>query len=94
MAKISKIIAREILDSRAYPTIEAIVQLDDSSVGIFSVPVGLSIGKHESVELRDKDPKRYAGRGVLKCLENIVKVLAPLLIAFANAFLAPLDGTK
>jgi len=58
MAKIKKIIAREILDSRAVPTIEAIVELDDSSVGVFSVPSGASVGKNEALELRDNDPGR------------------------------------
>ena len=80
MAKIKKIIAREILDSRGFPTIEAIVQLADSSVGIFSTPSGISTGKHEAVELRDQDTTRYHGRGVLRGLENILKVLAPRLI--------------
>ncbi len=80
MAKITKIIAHEILDSRAFPTIEAIVELTDGSVGLFSVPSGLSVGKHEALELRDNDPKRYAGRGVLRCLENIHKELSPYLL--------------
>ena len=80
MAKIKKIIAREILDSRAVPTIEAIVELDDSSVGVFSVPSGASVGKNEALELRDNDPGRYKGLGVLTCLEKIAKVLAPALI--------------
>src|SRR3989344_21318 len=100
MAKIKKIVAHEILDSRGYPTIEAIVQLDDSSVGIFSVPSGSSVGKHEAVELRDGDPKRYQGKGVLKNLQKIVEVLAPKLIG-ANAsdqknidsVICALDGT-
>jgi len=80
MAKIKKIIAREILDSRGCPTIEAIIQLADLSVGIFSTPSGISIGKHEALELRDGDPKRYIGRGVLKNLEKIFKILSPRLI--------------
>ena len=74
MAKIKKIVAHEILDSRGYPTIETIIQLDDSSVGVFSVPSGSSIGKHEAMELRDKDPKRYEGRGVLKNLQKKEKI--------------------
>ena len=85
MAKIKKIVAREILDSRGYPTIETIVQLDDSSVGVFSVPSGSSVGKHEAVELRDEDAKRYAGRGMLKNLQKIVEVIAPKLIGL-NAY--------
>lgn len=80
MAKIKKIIAREILDSRGVPTVEAIVQLDDLSVGIFATPSGTSVGKYEAVELRDQDKTRYMGKGVLKVLENILKTLAPRLI--------------
>ena len=80
MAQIKKIIGREILDSRGYPTVEAIVQLADGSVGSFAAPSGASVGRHEAVELRDNDQKRYAGKGVLKCLHNIVYVLAPKLI--------------
>lgn len=80
MAKIKKIIAREILDSRGIPTIEAIIELADLSVGVFSTPSGTSVGKNEAFELRDKDPKRYSGLGVLTCLEKIAKILAPKLI--------------
>ncbi len=80
MSKIKKIIAREILNSRAEPTVEAIIELDDKSVGIYSVPTGASLGKAEAVDLRDGDPQRYQGRGVLKALSNIAQVLAPKLI--------------
>src|SRR3972149_10816774 len=80
MAKIKKIIAREILDSRGNPTVEAIVELKDSSVGVASVPSGISTSKHEAIELRDKDPKRYLGRGVLKNLETISSIIAPKLL--------------
>ncbi len=80
MAKIKKVIAREILDSRAFPTVEAIIQLDDGSVGAFATPSGISVGKHEAVELRDGDSDRYAGKGVLKALENILVYLAPAII--------------
>lgn len=80
MAKIAKIIGREILDSRGFPTVEAIVQLDDGSVGSFAAPSGISVGKHEAVELRDGDPKRYAGKGVLKSLSIILHTLSPLII--------------
>ncbi len=100
MAKIKKIVAHEILDSRAFPTIETIVQLSDSSVGVFSVPSGSSVGKHEAVELRDNDPKRYAGRGVLRNLQNIVEVIAPKIIGIeandqnlVDLTLTSLDGT-
>ena len=80
MAKIKKIVAREILDSRGNPTIEVAVQLEDQAVGIYSVPSGVSVGKYEAQELRDEDPKRYQGRGVLKNLEKIVNVVAPQII--------------
>ena len=80
MAKISKIISREIIDSRGNPTIEAMVWLDDNSVGIYSTPSGLSVGKHEAVELRDNDPKRYEGKGVLNNLVNIGKIIAPAIL--------------
>lgn len=80
MAKIKKIIAREILDSRAHPTIESIIELDDGAVGIFSVPSGASVGKHEAVELRDKDVNRYDGLGVLNSLKSIAQILSPLLL--------------
>lgn len=80
MAKVKKIIAREILDSRAHPTIESIVELDDGAVGVFSVPSGTSVGKHEAKELRDNDLNRYDGLGVLNCLKNILQILSPLLI--------------
>ncbi len=101
MAKIKKIIAREILDSRAFPTLEATIQLDDGTSGTFAVPSGLSVGKHEALELRDQDPKRYAGRGVLKCLESIHDVLGPKIIGLEAAdqdkidnLLIQTDGTK
>lgn len=80
MAKIKKIISREILDSRGDPTIEATVILDDDSFGVFSTPSGLSIGKHEAVELRDKDQARYSGKGVLRALEKIYSVISPSIL--------------
>ena len=80
MAKIKKIISREILDSRGDPTIEATVILDDNSFGVFSTPSGLSIGKHETVELRDKDQARYSGKGVLRALEKIYSVISPSIL--------------
>ena len=80
MSNIKKIVAREILDSRATPTIEAIVELEDGAAGIFATPSGLSVGKHEALELRDNDPKRFTGKGVLIALEHIFRDLAPILI--------------
>ncbi len=92
MAKIKKIIAREIIDSRANPTIETIIALEDGAVGVFSVPSGSSVGKNEATELRDKDSARYAGLGVLNCLEKISKDLAPKLIGQDAANQKALDS--
>jgi len=80
MVKIKSIKAREILDSRANPTIETLVLLDDNSFGIASVPSGASTGTAESLELRDKDPKRYGGLGVLKAVANVNQEIAQKLI--------------
>ncbi len=77
MANIKSITAREILDSRANPTVEATVMLDDGSIGVAAVPSGASTGSHEAVELRDNDPKRYHGAGVLTAIKNIQEVIAP-----------------
>ena len=71
MAKIKKIIAREILDSRGNPTIEAELYLDDGTKSWSQVPSGASTGEFEALELRDGDKKRYGGKGVLKAIENI-----------------------
>lgn len=92
MSKIKKIIAREILDSRGNPTIEAIVALEDQSVGTFSTPSGISISKSEAIEARDNDPKRYQGMGVLKALEKIAKIAAPALIGRESDNLKNIDN--
>ncbi len=75
MAKIVKVWAREILDSRANPTIEAACQLDNGFVAVSSVPSGASTGTYEALELRDGDEKRYRGKGVLKAVNNVNEVL-------------------
>lgn len=77
MPKVKKIWAREILDSRAIPTIEAACQLDTGHIAVSSVPAGTSTGTHEAVELRDNDPKRYHGKGVLNAISNINNSLGP-----------------
>ncbi len=77
MAKIKNVRAREILDSRGFPTLEADVELDDGALGRASVPSGASTGEHEAVELRDGDKKRFGGKGVRQAVENVVKVLGP-----------------
>jgi enolase len=79
MNKITAIKAREILDSRGQPTIEAEVFLENVS-GVAMVPSGASTGKKEALELRDKDPKRYMGLGVLKAISNIENKIQPALL--------------
>lgn len=80
MAKIIGIEAIEILDSRGNPTLRVCVTTDQKSYGVASVPSGASTGINEAVELRDKDPKRYLGKGVLKAKEYVNGPLASLLI--------------
>src|ERR1700679_1697295 len=75
--EITRIIGREILDSRGNPTVEADVHLADGTVGRAAVPSGASTGEHEAVELRDNDPKRYLGKGTRKAVANILKKIAP-----------------
>ena len=79
MASIISISGREVLDSRGNPTVEVDVHCDDGSFGRASVPSGASTGKHEALELRDKDKNRYLGKGVLKAVKNIKEVIAPKL---------------
>lgn len=78
--KIKKIHAREILDSRGTPTVEAEVLLENGSIGCASVPSGASTGENEALELRDGDPHRFFGKGVLKAVTNVNEVIAPALI--------------
>ncbi len=77
MAKIEKVSAREILDSRANPTVEVTVSLSDGTTATSSVPSGASRGTYEAHELRDNDPSRYGGNGVLKAVESVNSVLGP-----------------
>lgn len=77
--KISKVHAREILDSRGNPTIEVDVFLEDSSMGRASAPSGASTGIHEALELRDGDKSRYEGKGVLKAVKNVNETINNLL---------------
>lgn len=101
MAKIKKIIAREILDSRGNPTIEVKVVLDDKTAAKASVPSGASTGVHEAWELRDGDIKRYRGQGVLKAVNNINTEIFQALKgcevtkqAEIDRLMIELDGTK
>jgi enolase len=77
---IRSIAAREILDSRGNPTLEADVRLDGNFRGRAAVPSGASTGAHEAVELRDGDQLRYSGKGVLRAVENVNNIIAPALI--------------
>src|ERR1700716_447468 len=79
MSFIDQITAREILDSRGNPTIEAEVTLIGGELGRAAVPSGASTGEHEAVELRDGDKKRYGGKGVLKAVRNVNDVIAPAI---------------
>ena len=77
--EIKKVVAREILDSRGNPTVEARVYLTDGTVGVGAVPSGASTGSFEALELRDKDPDRYVGKGVTKAVNNINAVLSEVI---------------
>ena len=99
--KIKSIIGREVLDSRGNPTVEVEVKLESGVMGRASVPSGASTGENEALELRDKDPKRYLGKGVLKAVENVNKVIAPALEGWSvleqraiDHKMLELDGTK
>jgi enolase len=80
MSRIAAIRGREIIDSRGNPTVEADVILDTGAMGRAAVPSGASTGTREAVELRDGDKKRYAGKGVLKAVENVNTVLQQALL--------------
>ena len=98
--KIKKIKAREILDSRGTPTVEAEIVTDSGYSGVASVPSGASTGEHEAIELRDGDSDRYFGKGVLKAVSNVNDVIAPYLIGISimdqvaiDRLMIELDGT-
>jgi enolase len=91
MSKISKIHAREVLDSRGNPTVEAEVALADGTQGRAIVPSGASTGEHEAVELRDGDKKRFLGKGVLKAVENVNGKIAKALVGMDAADQRALD---
>lgn len=101
MAKITRIWAREILDSRGVPTVEAACQIDSEQVAVSSVPTGTSTGAHEALELRDKDNKRFLGKGVLSAVSNVNKVLGPAIVGMdpvkqeeIDNKLKQIDGTE
>src|ERR1041384_7853707 len=80
MTVIERVTAREILDSRGNPTVEAEVTLVSGIIGRAAVPSGASTGENEALELRDGDKKRYAGKGVQKAVNNINNLIAKLLL--------------
>ncbi|MDR0833951.1 MAG: phosphopyruvate hydratase [Candidatus Symbiothrix sp.] len=99
--EIVKIFGREILDSRGNPTIEVDVTLASGIVGRAAVPSGASTGENEALELRDGDKKRYLGKGVLKAVENINRVIAPAIVGLStleqrtiDKKMIALDGTS
>ncbi len=100
MAKIKKIKAREILDSRGNPTVEVIITLDNDLKAKAAVPSGASTGKYEALELRDNDSDRYIGKGVLKACQNVEDIIAPALVGQEpdpqkiDRLMIQLDGTK
>ena len=101
MKTISSVFAREILDSRGYPTIEVEIELCDGATGRAAVPSGASTGKLEALELRDQDEKMYCGKGVLKAVQSVSEVIANKIIGMDAAnqsaidkVLIELDGTK
>ncbi|MGB9148020.1 MAG: phosphopyruvate hydratase, partial [Acidobacteriaceae bacterium] len=101
MTDIAAIHAREILDSRGNPTVEADVVLEGGALGRAAVPSGASTGEHEAVELRDGDKSHYLGKGVLKAVENVESILAPELTGMdatnqrlLDATMIALDGTE
>ncbi|MFZ2357452.1 MAG: phosphopyruvate hydratase [Candidatus Omnitrophota bacterium] len=100
MAKIQKVIGREILDSRGNPTVEVDIILDNGILGRAAVPSGASTGDNEALELRDGDKKRYLGKGVLKAVNNVNTVIASKITGLSpdyeaiDKLLISLDGTE
>ena len=91
--RIIQVTGREILDSRGNPTIEAEVVLESGVIGTAAVPSGASTGENEALELRDGDPKRYGGKGVLKAVDNINDKIAPAIIGMSALEQRAIDKT-
>lgn len=101
MSKIKKIHAREILDSRGNPTVEVEIELESGVKAVAAVPSGASTGTYEALELRDGDPARYEGLGVMKAVENVNEKIAPEIIGMEadeqqtiDKKMLKLDGTE
>ena len=100
-SSIEKVFARQIIDSRGNPTVEAEVTLSDGTVARGAAPSGASTGEFEALELRDGDKARYGGKGVMKAVENVNNVIAPALVGAdatdiyaVDKIMLDLDGTK
>ncbi len=100
LSKISDIKAREIIDCRGWPTVQAEVHVDGRLMGRADVPAGLSTGSHEAQVLLDGEPNRYRGRGVLKAVENVNTIVRPALLGWTvteqrkiDMAMLDLDGT-
>ena len=101
MASIESVEGREILDSRGNPTVEVEVSLSDGSMGCAAVPSGASTGTREALELRDGDPARFAGKGVLKAVGNVNSIIGAAIVGMdpekqgaIDAAMLELDGTE
>src|SRR2546428_1958439 len=101
MSSIVDVVAREILDSRGNPTVEADVLIESGVMGRASVPSGTSTGSREALELRDQDKARYGGKGVLKAVEHINTEISEAIMgldaqeqSFIDKTLVELDGTE
>jgi enolase len=100
-AKIAAVNAIEILDSRGNPTLRTSIALDDGRRAFASVPSGASTGEHEAHELRDGDPARFKGKGVLRAVDNVARVIAPKIVGLdpsrqrdIDQIMIELDGTE
>lgn len=100
MSAIESVSAREILDSRGNPTLEVELILEDGASGVAGVPSGASTGANEAIELRDKDPERYGGKGVLKAVENVNSIICDAVVGLdatdqpsIDRLLIDLDGS-
>nr|WP_321467132.1 phosphopyruvate hydratase [uncultured Desulfobulbus sp.] len=93
MSEIIGVIAREILDSRGNPTVEVEVQLESGAIGRAAVPSGASTGTREALELRDKENKRYGGKGVLTAVANVNDTITPAILGFESAQQVIIDKT-
>ena len=99
--EIVDVVARQILDSRCFPTVEVEIYLEDGTVGRAAVPSGASTGMYEAVELRDGDKDKFLGKSVLKAVQNVNDTIAEELIGtnvfdqtYIDKMLIELDGTK